>query len=30
MADFEQRIINKAINEWQNECGAVSMPKYSI
>jgi len=29
-ADFEQRIIGSAINEWQNDCGAVSMPKDSI
>jgi len=28
-ADFEQRITGKAINEWQNDCGAVSMPKDS-
>jgi len=27
---FEQRIIDRAINEWQNDCGAVSMPKDSI
>jgi len=24
MADFEQRIINMAIKEWQNDCGVVS------
>ena len=24
-ADFEQHIIEKAINEWQNNCGSVSM-----
>ena len=24
--DFAQRIIDRAINEWQNDCGAVSMP----
>jgi len=29
-ADFEQRIIDRAINEWQNDCGVVSMPKGSI
>jgi len=29
-ADFEQRIIGSAINEWQNDCGGVSMPKNSI
>ena len=30
-ADFEQRIIiDRAINEWQNDCGVVSMPKDSI
>jgi len=28
--DFEQRIIDGAINERQNDCGAVSMPKDSI
>jgi len=26
-ADFEQRIIDRATNEWQNDCGAVSVPK---
>ena len=29
-ADFEKRIIDKATDEWQNDCGAVSMPKDSI
>jgi len=29
-ADFEQCIIGRAINKWQNESGAVSMPKDSI
>jgi len=28
--DFEQRIIGRTINEWQNDCGAVSMSKHSI
>jgi len=27
--DFEQRIIDKALNEWQKDCGAVSMLKDS-
>jgi len=26
-ADFEQRIIDRAINEWQHDRWAVSMPK---
>ena len=25
--DFEQRVIDKAINEWENNCGPVSRPK---
>ena len=29
-ADFEQRIIDRTINEWQNDCGVVSIPKDSI
>jgi len=29
-ADFEQCIIGRAINEWQNDCGLVSMLKDSI
>jgi len=29
-ADLEQHIIGRAINEWQNDCGAVLMPKYRI
>ena len=29
-AEFEQRIIDSAINEWQNDCGTVSVPKDSI
>jgi len=29
-ADFEQRIIDRAINEWQNDYGAVPMLKDSI
>jgi len=29
-ADFEQRIIDRAINERQKDCRAVSMPKDSI
>ena len=29
-ADFEQHIIDRAINEWQNDCGAVSVPKDCI
>ena len=29
-ADFEQHIINRAINERQNDCGSKSMPKDSI
>jgi len=24
LADFEQRIISGAINQWQNDCGAVN------
>jgi len=28
--NVEQRIIGKAINNWQNDCGLVSMPKDSI
>jgi len=30
LADFEQRIIDRAINEWQNDCGVVSMLKDDI
>jgi len=30
LADFEQRIIDRATSEWQSDCGAVSMPKDSI
>ena len=26
-ADFEQRVIDRAINEWENTCGPVSRPK---
>jgi len=26
-ADFEQRISDREINEWQNDCGPVSRPK---
>jgi len=29
-ANFEQRNIGRAINEWQNDCGAVSVSKDSI
>jgi len=29
-ADFEQRKIGRAINEWQNDCGAASVPKDRI
>jgi len=29
-ADFKQCIIDRATNEWQNDCGAVSMPTDSI
>jgi len=29
-AEFEQRIIGSAINEWQDDCGAVSVPKDNI
>ena len=29
-ADFEQRVIVRAINEGQSDCGAVSMPTYGI
>jgi len=29
-ADFEQHIIDRATNEWQNDCGAVSVLKDSI
>jgi len=25
-ADFKRRIIDRAINEWQNDCGVVSVP----
>jgi len=28
--DFEKRVIDRAINKWQSDCGAVSMPKDSI
>jgi len=27
---FEQRIVGRAIKEWQNDCGAASVPKDSI
>ena len=29
-ADFEQCIVNRATNEWQNDCRAVSVPKDSV
>jgi len=29
-ADFVQRSIGRAIDEWQNDCGPVSVPKDSI
>jgi len=29
-ADFEQRIVDRAVNEWQNDCGPVSLQKDSI
>jgi len=29
-ADFKQRIIGRAINQWQNDCGLVSRSKDSI
>jgi len=29
-ADFKQHIINREINEWQNDCRFVSAPNYSI
>jgi len=29
-ADFEQRVIEMAIKEWQNDCGAVSSPIHGI
>jgi len=28
-ADVEQLIVDSAINEWQNDCGSVSMSKDS-
>jgi len=29
-ADFEQRIIDRAVNKWQKDCGSLSLPKDSI
>jgi len=29
-SDFEQRIIGRAVNEWLNDCEAVSVPKTGV